>query len=76
MTMASRDLFKDAIPPHLKTLGELASWLDDKPPAWLFAYLMHGTGELERLACLNALIRLEIRHQSAYHSDLFERLPD
>lgn len=74
--MNSPSFLKGAIPADLKTLGELGKWLDDKPPAWLFAYVMHGTGELERLACLNALIRSEIRHQATYHSDLFERLPD
>jgi hypothetical protein len=61
--------FSDAIgsPMKLETMGDLGAWLDAKPTPALFAYLFHGSGEVERIACFMALVRREVRHQLRYH---------
>ena len=51
----------------LRTMGDLAAWLDSKPSPALFAYLMYGRGEVERMACFAALVRRELRHQLGHH---------
>lgn len=57
------ELFTDV--PH--TIGALGEWLDTKQTWQLFNYLMYGTGEVERIACLNALVRRELNHQRTFH---------
>ena len=58
-----------AIPPGLRTQGDLGAWLDQKPPALLLDYLLFGQGSTEKLACFDALVRRELRHQRDHHTD-------